>query len=405
LAFTTTTGANGVVSLVGTSGVDTATLTALTSQVYVGAQGANDVIVAAFANGTSLGSAFTVNGGAGNDTVTFTGQTLTGSTINGDGGTSTGGADTMSFGTLVSSSVSGGDANDGINLTNLQSAVVNGNAGVDTFTFTAASSANNSSIYGGQGNDTIGAAAGFAVNYTLTEINGNKGDDIITIDGSTGFNSSTIFGGQGSDTINFTGAATVGGLMFGNIGNDIMTGGAGRDSIDGGEGIDSITGGLTGDSLTGGAGDDTFVQTGATAATAVNAGFAVSGGAGTAWVFTATSTGVDIVTDFSATTAGAAADKIDGTVAGGGGLYFVNQAGGVQGAANAALGANFGAGVNFVRGTWNGGAGTFTQSLTGADMLVATNASGAAAATGTNTNEFTVLLGAGAQTYVVGNFV
>ena len=41
LAFTTTTGANGVVSLVGTSGVDTAFISALQKQVFIGAQEAN----------------------------------------------------------------------------------------------------------------------------------------------------------------------------------------------------------------------------------------------------------------------------------------------------------------------------------------------------------------------------
>jgi hypothetical protein len=96
-------------------------------------------------------------------------------------------------------------------------------------------------VTGSNGNDTITCAAG----TTVTTINGNGGNDTITT--SNGLDS-TINGGDGNDTIT-SGA-----------GNDTINGGLGGDTISGSAGDDNLVGpsndGLQ-DSLDGGDGVDT----------------------------------------------------------------------------------------------------------------------------------------------------
>jgi hypothetical protein len=394
LAFTTTTGANGVVSLVGTSGVDTAIISAITSNLYVGAQGANDVFQLALANGTNLASAFSVNGGAGNDTLNFgAGSTLTGSTINGDGGTGVAGNDAITLGTISASDVSAGSGDDTIAFANAQTSVINGNAGVDTITVNAGS-VFSSSIFGGQGADTIGAAfaATVASNFVYATINGNKEGDQILLT-ATGFTNSTVFGGQGGDVITLTSTAagaaaantgTVGFLAYGDLGNDVITTSSGQDTVFGGEGDDQFSVGALGDTITMGAGSDNNTVE------ANNAGATVTAAASGAYIFTFAGTGADIITDFTAlTAANGVNDRMN-----------VTDIAGITTVAT--LGGNIGGqtggadNVSLMRGTF--ASGVFTQSLTGTDLLVIGNGpSVAAAATTANALELTVLQGAGTQ--------
>ena len=100
------------------------------------------------------------------------------------------------------------------------------------------------------------------------------------------------------------GAATASGaLIYGNVGNDVITGSTAGDTLFGGQGDDLIVGNVNGaanngvntvaghDVMTGGAGADTFVQT---AATTGNTGATA-----------------DVITDFVS-----GEDKIEGSTAG-----------------------------------------------------------------------------------------
>ncbi|MCI0755730.1 DUF4214 domain-containing protein [Teichococcus vastitatis] len=106
----------------------------------------------------------------------------------------------------------------------------------------------------------------------------------------------SIRGGNGDDVLSsgITDATKVA-TINGGAGNDTITGGAGKDVLSGGEGNDTITGGLGGDTLDGGAGNDIFVYGAASHSTLVN---------------------LDVITGFSANTAGNGTDGAAGTGAG-----------------------------------------------------------------------------------------
>jgi Ca2+-binding RTX toxin-like protein len=368
LAFTTVTGSNGVTSLVGTSGIDVATIVTLASKVFVGGQQANDNIQVNLSTGGDVVTAYTVNGGAGDDIIRSS-NTVLDSIFNGDGGTGVAGNDTITFDRLLinsqvnagggndtinvfsgfnNSSLDAGDGNDvfdGYNLNSsnvlanngndvinlfgsLGSSTVNGNAGDDSIKIQG--NADSSFIYGGQGTDTIMYEA---ISSNVL-INGNKGSDTITIK-SAGFAASTVYGGQGNDIINAKDVLAVGGTsllgtaagatLSGDFGDDTVYGTTGIDTIGGGDGEDSIRGNLGGDVITGGMGSDVFNYEITTEAT-------VNG-----------STGFDTITDFVANTSAGApfnGDRFD----------IFNPAAGIQ---------TFGS-----QGTNVGGATTLAAALT-----------------------------------------
>ncbi|WP_269769733.1 cadherin domain-containing protein [Flavisphingomonas formosensis] len=136
-----------------------------------------------------------------------------------------------------------------------------GTPGDDVIT---APSNDTTTIYGGDGNDTLNGAGG---NDTLY---GGNGDDILngmdgddTLYGEAG--NDTLSGGNGSDTL-YGGDGTE--VLNGNDGDDILNGGAGDDQLYGGAGSDTLNGndgndlldgGTGADVMTGGAGDDTYI--------------------------------------------------------------------------------------------------------------------------------------------------
>lgn len=236
------TGTDGADLLFGRGGADT----------LLGGDG-DDLFVyatpAQFAEGESI------DGGAGTDTVLFTGT-----------------------GTLVL----------GAGITGVEQAAVTnaGGAGLDASALT-----DGITLQGGAGNDTLTGGAG------ADTILGGDGDDLVVYAGGTLAAADEIDGGSGSDTISFTGSegtlvlgsavagieavltgtsgdtgidasASASGLWIGGgAGNNTLTGsahadtiagGAGDDLLDGGEGNDLLEGGAGGDTLTGGAGDDTL---------------------------------------------------------------------------------------------------------------------------------------------------
>lgn len=95
-----------------------------------------------------------------------------------------------------------------------------------------------SSIYGGQGNDTLIAPANNTV-LSASFVAFNEGNDTI---GTAAVTGSTIQGNQGFDTINLGGLITAS-LINGNQNDDVIniTAGTAGGSIFGGQGIDAIT--------------------------------------------------------------------------------------------------------------------------------------------------------------------
>ncbi len=230
MAFTTTTGAGGT-SLIGTSGVDTATVAGNSFPLYVGAQASNDVIA-------------------------LTGSTAQARVELGQG------ADSFTAAGFATSTVSGNDGNDVISFTGTitgSTALVNGNAGADSITLTGATITKGARVLGGADNDTINVDTATISSGGI--INGNKGADTITVGASaTAMSSSTIFGGEGNDTLS---ATTVAVVFSGDAGSDTLTGSTAADTLLGGEGNDTLKAGTAAvdaakDSLGGGDGTDTF---------------------------------------------------------------------------------------------------------------------------------------------------
>ncbi len=116
---------------------------------------------------------------------------------------------------------------------------VHGGSGNDNIQLFAGGTAN-----GGSGNDGFGLINGGTAN-------GDSGNDsIFLVRGGTGT------GGDGEDYI--INQSSIAGNIVGDAGNDTLVGGGGIDSIFGGSGNDHIRGGLGIDSLSGGVGADTF---------------------------------------------------------------------------------------------------------------------------------------------------
>ena len=204
------------------------------------------------------------------------------------------------------------------------------------------------------------------------------GLDITVLAGLATSTDTSIYGGDGNDTLNGA-AAVVAVRLYGEAGNDNITGGtvndvlqgaAGNDTITGGAGADTITGGTGADLLTGGAGADTFVF-------AVGDSFAATSLATSAAFF---GNGVDVITDFSSTAAQQAAGTNDVLIpvltptnplqtGGLGANATINADGTVQ--INQGVNA-LTAGVNnvYVSGTWNAAQSSFTDANAGADYLV-----------------------------------
>ena len=311
LAFSTLSGSDGITSLVGSTGVDVATLVTLSENVFIGGNTGNDTITTALGTGGNNLTGFNVRMGGGDDTYT-SGDNILNSFISLDGETlANDGNDTFAGGgaggnTIINSEIVGRGGNDVFQALAVSSSTVNGNTGNDQITFTGST---NSTLLGGQGSDTITSTAGAAGASTSMTINGNRGGDTLTLLGS-GY-TGTVFGGQGDDTINANAvttaaaaalAATATGVTLnGDLGSDNITGTTGIDTINGGDGADTIDGGTGANIITGGAGADIFT---------VNEGTDGLMAAGT-------STGFITISDFGATAAAATTDTLNMDTAGG----------------------------------------------------------------------------------------
>jgi hypothetical protein len=224
------------------------------SEVYGG--GGNDDI---YVDGKFTAS--DMDGNGGDDEINLDGAVKDSAAKGGDGNDEICLADTV-----TNSTVQGGAGNDDIyayggDITN---SLINGNEGSDYIDIGDDYNSlyvNNSSVYGGLGNDTINIGL---CEYGYIQgglINGDEGDDSIYA-GSiiSGGAVTTINGGEGNDSICGYGEDGDTGAVFnGDAGNDSIAGTYYNDTINGGTGNDILVGGDGGDSLTGGTGNDVFV--------------------------------------------------------------------------------------------------------------------------------------------------
>lgn len=269
MAFTTIQGSasTDAASLAGTSGVDSAVVTNQPNGLFVSADAAND-----FLDFSESGSGYTVLGGQGADQI-VSGAVLSGASINGNQD-----ADTIIIASLGTSVVYGGKQGDTITTGSLTSSSLYGNLGDDAITVTSGLASSNvyagknndtvtiggviagSTVNGDIGADTINITGANLESGSVVQ--GGQNEDTITLTGVSVFtNDSSVFGGQGNDTIN-TSNSTAGVALYGDNDNDTVTSGGGADILDGGNGADNLTAGAGNDTLTGGSGADTMVGDG-----------------------------------------------------------------------------------------------------------------------------------------------
>ena len=416
MAFTTIpgTGATDATQYTGTTGIDALALVN-SGAADVRAFQANDGVT--WTNFSNVTTGLSIRGGQGNDTLTpgavATGL-LSGSFVNGNKDRDVFGTAALPLDSVANTTLFGGQGNDTILMSQVAGrglatgSILNGNKNSDTITTNGLAA---SSVFGGQGIDTLninGASNGSKVQGDLdgdtitlgagtlngTTINGNAGADTITDGGIiTASNTSTVFGGAGNDTITIN-QATVGVILSGDNGNDTVTAGVGTDNLTGGAGTDSLTGATGADVLTGGTGADTFNQLDGVTNSNITATAEGDGGAADGSIDNGDSITVnnaDIITDFEI------------------GVDTVRVTGGAAGqvvAAGAAVSNAVNGGVVLVRGDFADG--VFTFQATGNDLAQAdfSNAGGAAFTITANT-AFTVFQGLGAQAALLnanGNF-
>ncbi|MHC5717319.1 MAG: calcium-binding protein, partial [Nostoc sp.] len=148
----------------------------------------------------------TLNGGAGNDTLTASGST----------------GNNLLF---------GGDGNDFLNISGRNSS--------ENASYQDNQSSGNNTLYGGIGNDTLTASGSIRNNLLF----GGDGNDFLNISGSSSSSeddfsqedsrssgNNTLYGGIGNDTLTASGS-TGNNLLSGGDGNDYLTGGDGNDTF------------------------------------------------------------------------------------------------------------------------------------------------------------------------------
>jgi hypothetical protein len=269
----------------GGQGNDSLTFTAASVLTNVAIDGGKNKDTIRF-NAAAAHVLTSVQAGQGHDLISLTAVGTT--FVNGAVGLGKG-IDSISLGTGVYSSISGGKGADtirfastaigsGIRIYGDGLGTTRGATG-DGADFISLSAATTSigpvSVYGGGGNDTVSFRTGIAENSSALLVNGGKNADFIgnTAVTFTGGGAVTLAGGSGHDTISFYQATTAAAI------------------ISGGNGLDSIFIGATGVALSatnagvsvnGGAGNDTINMSSfdGTTANAAAAGITINGGAG-----------------------------------------------------------------------------------------------------------------------------
>ena len=237
----------------------------------------------------------TIDGGAGNDTLRFTGgAALVTTTLNLTSGVTNveniaaANSAGLTTGTFAVNINAGAITTNGIVLTgNNGKNILTGTGLIDT-------------LIGNSGNDTLNGGAGDDT------MNGGAGNDTYVVDSTTDIvqedpaagvdkvtSSATFALPDEVEALTLTGTAEINGT--GNGMNNILTGNSAANMLDGGDGNDALTGGADNDTLTGGMGNDTL---------AGNAGndILMGGDGNDRFIFNtalSASTNVDTLQDFS----------------------------------------------------------------------------------------------------------
>ncbi len=171
---------------------------------------------------------------AGNDVLDFSGLTVKNFTINAGAGN-----DTVA-GTSGNDTIVGGEGDD----------VLNGGAGDDTFVLPYGELNSGLDQYdGGSGVNTIQGGGGYTTLNVVSGLNNLK--NIQVLDGGTGnVLGKVIQGTTGNDVLDFSTLTVKNFTVNAGAGNDVVTGTSSNDILAGGEGSDT---------LSGGDGDDTFL--------------------------------------------------------------------------------------------------------------------------------------------------
>ncbi|MCP9891977.1 hypothetical protein KBY57_13075 [Cyanobium sp. Aljojuca 7D2] len=275
------------VSIIAAGGADTisAAATGFTAANIQGGSG-NDTVTFSVATGILDNAAILLGGG--NDVLTLAAGTRAGTSSAGGGVDITGGGGNDLIVTLSGGEFGGNSS-------------INGNGGNDSITVFSALFTN-SLIAGGAGADFV---SGQGINLSSSTVNGGGGNDSISLSGT--ISNSNVEGDSFSDTINFgNDTITIGGV-FGSA--SLLQGGQGNDQV-------VISGGFTtGASVEGNAGDDSiFIN-----AFVVSGGTSVGAGAGTDTITVSAA----LVSNFGTIQGGGGADSItvNGADANGGFIY------------------------------------------------------------------------------------
>ena len=264
--------ASGTVQVLAQTGIQT-----LRSTLIAGGQGNDSVYLG---DQISTFDKVSIRGGAGDDIL---GTYNSGANTAGDIAQFTGGE------------MKGGSGNDTVYVTLSAASATDfklvGNAGIDSVAYSGATHETNSGfIGGGIGNDSVHFSV---VTATNTTINGGDGDDTLNLAISTTTNGGLIDAGTGVDTVNLT---------FGTVSSTSVYGGEGNDSVvlsgltdngsnlyDAGTGTDTVffqSAGIdtiSGSTVLGGAGNDS-INIQAMSAGAVESAL-IAGGAGNDTIF------------------------------------------------------------------------------------------------------------------------
>jgi Ca2+-binding RTX toxin-like protein len=173
---------------------------------------------------------------------------------------------------------------------------LNGGSGNDTLSGgigndTLNGGTGNDTMLGGSGNDTyLVSSNGDRVFETTTTTSTTSAGGVDTVQSSLSFDLDAYVGVRFVERLTLTGTAAINGdgnalsnILTGNTGNNVLNGDSGSDTLNGGNGLDQLIGGVGNDVLQGGAGNDIL-----------------TGGSGAdAFVFTTTTSGLDVITDFN----------------------------------------------------------------------------------------------------------
>ena len=231
---------SGVDTIIGLADADSLVGSTSGRNVLFGNQG-NDSLI-------SQAGGDTIYGGQGTDIIRSRG----GSLLYGERGNDTIVGEAASGGVIGGASASGGDTmyggdgDDSLVANSVGPSALFGNTGNDVLV----AGNRTDSLFGGQGNDTLTSTVGGL-------LYGDRGNDNIVLSGS-GAAGATVYGGDGDDAI--TGGGRT--LLFGKQGNDTITAGAG-DSVYGGSGADVLTAAGSGAFISGDLGNDILNNGGA----------------------------------------------------------------------------------------------------------------------------------------------